>query len=121
MNRLSAFAIVGMVGFIADAGAFALFYYVLDQPMWARVFAFWLAASVTWLGNRYFTFSECDKSHKLRQWARHMAVAHVAGILNLAVFYVTALLAHVAIAFVAGIGAGLCLNYMMSSRLVFKT
>ncbi len=129
MLKYSKFAIVGGVGFIADASVYGILSYGFSvtgfeiDPLITRVVAFWFAASVTWLGNRYFTFSNIAFSHRrdevLGQFMKHMTSAHFSGILNIASFYF--LLAHTgeAYAFVIGVLVGTVTNYFLSSKMVF--
>ncbi len=113
------FAMIGGLGFIFDA----LFFYLLLQlsfaPMLARVLAFWLAATITWLGNRHFTFACTQAVGALTQWVKHMLSAHGSGVLNLCIFYLMQWHYSIEVSFVCGIVSGAAFNYWLSNRYVF--
>ena len=59
MQQFFKFGIVGVVGFIVDAGVLALCMKVGGLgPYEGRLVSFLIAVTVTWLGNRHFTFKE---------------------------------------------------------------
>ncbi|MGB0898955.1 MAG: GtrA family protein [Psychrobium sp.] len=120
MKRIRAFGAVGGIGFIADSTMFAVLLMLSEQAMLSRIVAFWMAATVTWYGNRHLTFRDGDKSDKTKQWGKHMLAAHVAGGVNLSVFYFATCWLPMAGAFVLGIAAGLIINYLLASYFVFK-
>lgn len=117
--KLIKFAVIGGLGFVFDG----LFFYLLLQlsiaPMLARVMAFWLAATVTWLGNRHFTFACLQPAGALKQWAKHMLSAHSSGVLNLCIFYLMQWHYAIEVSFVCGIVSGAVFNYWLSNRYVF--
>lgn len=121
MNRFSKFGVVGGLGFMSDAIVFSLLLWLIDYHIIARIMAFWCAATVTWLGNRYYTFEQCDKSDAAAQWGRHMLVAHLAGVFNLMMYYAVALWLPLEVAFIVGVGVGMIANYFLVSRLVYNT
>ena len=124
--RIIKFALVGGVGFVADALVFSLMFYWLHLPiMPARIIAFICAASVTWLGNRTFTFSKSDKGKPLEQWVKFMCGASLSAVPNLMVFQtIVWSFGHAQLvvysALVMGILAGMLSNYFLSSRWVFS-
>ena len=92
--------------------------------MLSRVLAFWVAATTTWLGNRYFTYSYLHFSNEQRnksiQLAKHLASAHFSGGFNLATFWF--LLPHTGdqIGFVIGVIVGMFSNYFLSCKFVYR-
>lgn len=114
------FACVGGLGFVVDAGCFYLLLQISVPPMAARILSFWLAASATWLGNRYFTFAKRHPDAAFNQWLKHMLSAHSSGVINLMAFYIISINYAVELAFLVGIALGTISNYWLSSRFVFK-
>lgn len=125
--RIIKFALVGGVGFVADALVFSLMFYLLGLPiMPARIIAFICAATVTWLGNRYFTFCQSDKCKPLGQWVKFMCGASFSAVPNLVAFQLIVWSfgpskVVVYSALVIGILVGMLSNYFLSSRWVFST
>ncbi|NVD06349.1 GtrA family protein [Vibrio sp. JPW-9-11-11] len=119
------FACVGSVGFVVDAAVFSLCFYLVGiDPFAARVVAFFCAATVTWYGNRRFTFANSQRQY-LTQWLKFLSGATVSALPNLAVFKALWLLLGGAglapiIALAAGVLAGMVSNYLISRRWVFK-
>ncbi|MGF1910618.1 GtrA family protein [Vibrio kasasachensis] len=127
------FALVGSVGFIADAVMFTVCFKLWLLPLLsARVVAFFVAATVTWLGNRWFTFkthqgsqSDVCVASNLKQWLRFMVSACVSALPNFLVFKVI-LVAFGSqgfipyIALILGVLVGMVSNYLLSSRWVFE-
>ncbi len=63
---LTRFALVGGVGFMVDTLIFSvLFHWFGLDLMLARGIAFLFAATTTWLGNRWLTFSQAEKKPTL--------------------------------------------------------
>tara|TARA_B110001452_G_C15103658_1_gene384772 strand:- start:353 stop:727 length:375 start_codon:yes stop_codon:yes gene_type:complete len=120
MKKISAFGLVGSIGFVADSAIFAVLFTLLGQAMLSRVIAFWIAATVTWYGNRHLTFRDSNRAAKGKQWGKHMLAAHVAGGVNLSIFYLATCWLPTPAAFVVGVGAGLIINYLLASRVVYK-
>src|SRR5688500_18387556 len=62
--RLTKFGLVGMLGLLADVGGFNLLRFaggegpLYDLPMTAKVISTGMGIVVSWLGHRYWTFSE---------------------------------------------------------------
>jgi len=119
MNKISKFGIVGLLGLAFDAIAFTVFLWIIDHLMMARVLAFWLAATITWAGNRHFTYKDDINSEPFKQWLKHMGVAHIAGAINMAVFALMSSMFSVVIAFCVGIGVATFINYTLLNRFVF--
>jgi putative flippase GtrA len=126
-TKLLKFAFVGGVGFVVDTLVFILLYQVLELDMMvARLFAFIVAATTTWLGNRLFTFSSQCTSNKLIQWQRFISVACFSAIPNFLVFKLVMSLINsyflsVYIALALGVLTGMVSNFWLSERWVFAT
>ncbi|MEZ8100371.1 GtrA family protein [Vibrio bivalvicida] len=120
--RLVRFALIGGIGFVADAAVFSALFYLADTSiMLARAIAFVGAATVTWLGNRIFTFYSTEQK-AFQQWIKFMCGASFSALPNFIVFKVLSSVLGEAgplIALVAGILVGMVSNYLLSSRWVF--
>ena len=127
--RFLRFALVGTLGFAVDAGVLAL---LLASGIagfhTGRCLSFLAAASFTWALNRRFTFADPGgagaSGTRGGQWARYVAAMTAGAALNYAVYALvlhvlgySVLLAPLAVA--AGSIAGLGLNFLSASRLVF--
>lgn len=132
-HRLLKFALVGGIGFIADALVFMLCAYLFYLPLlWARGIAFCCAASVTWFGNRRFTFRQGQApwqtdniKNLLSQWLTFMSCALISALPNFLVFQSIILglgkQGWVPLfALTAGVLVGMLSNYVLSSRWVFR-
>lgn len=125
-QKLLKFALVGSAGFIVDTIVFSLAIYVFKTDLLsARVVSFIFAATTTWLGNRWFTFSERNKEAKVKQWSKFFCSALISAIPNFLVFQATVYLLGRSglapfIALVFGISAGMLSNFMLSHRWVFN-
>ncbi len=123
------FCVVGGIGFIADALVFALCVELFGLPLlWARAISFVIAASVTWFGNRCFTFMDVSNggASAFAQWGKFMLVACFAAIPNFAVFQSVLWLFDDKewvpyLALLLGIIAGMLVNYCLSRRWVFSS
>lgn len=115
--RFLRFCFVGGLGFIADAASFALLLHLNLDLLFARVLAFWLAIVVTWLGNRYFTFSQSGRSITKTEFGQYLLLAHLSGLFNLTSFYFSFAIVGTEVAFVFGIAVGLVCNYLLVSKL----
>lgn len=117
------FAAVGVVGFIVDAFFLLLFSSFVSLNM-ARVGAFWLAATTTWLGNRCFTFRS-KSTQKKEEWGKFMLAACVSFVPNWGSFwllttYISSSDQHVIIFMLPGILLGMITNFLFSRFWVFK-
>ena len=78
------FGVVGVIGFVVDAGTLAILLNLgLGLGLYGgRVVSFLLAMTVTWALNRRFTFRD-DNPEKAKQWARFAVVATLGGLRRL--------------------------------------
>lgn len=124
-KRFLKFGVVGVLGFIVDSGVlYAAIGLGLDHYS-ARGLSFFCAVTVTWLANRRLTFSRMDRP-TLAEWLRYVMANMSGSALNLGIY--TILVSNI-IFFekypIVGVGigsiSGLCLNYNLSRRIVFKS
>ncbi|MCK6264645.1 GtrA family protein [Vibrio sp. ZSDE26] len=126
-RALFKFALVGSIGFIADASLFSTALYVCDlDVLLSRVIAFFGAACVTWLGNRWYTFAHSGNVSKFHQWAKFMISASISAIPNFIAFKLVistlgenTMTVYIALAF--GVLVGMLSNFILSSRWVFRS
>ena len=133
MIRFLRFCVVGTVGFIVDAGVLSVLLPFQD-PYSARVLSYLVAASVTWILNRHYTFSDCDESvtgetktfdNRLSQWFKYIVANGIGAGVNYAV-YVVCLLSydtfktHPVLGVAVGSIAGLIFNFTASRNWVFR-
>ena len=123
-SKLFRFAVIGCIGFVADALVFSALFYLSGTPiMIARAIAFVCAATVTWFGNRIFTFQNTEQN-VAQQWIKFMCGASLSALPNFLVFKLLSSVLGEAglgpvIALVAGVLVGMVSNYLLSSRWVF--
>lgn len=119
------FCAVGTVGFAVDAGALETLTRLAGwNPYSTRVMSFLIAASVTWLLNRRFTFEVESQSHLPREWLHYVSVNAIGGLVNygvyaLSVHEISFVHSHLIVGVAAGSIAGLAVNYTASRHLVF--
>lgn len=122
MNRILRFAMVGGVGFVADAAALALILHLTPiGPFAARVVSIGFALTVTWLCNRTLTFSPSSRG-LAAEGARYGGVGVSTSIVNYLVYSALLLavpqLPPLAALTIASLTA-MALSYLGYSRLVF--
>lgn len=119
------FCAVGTVGFAVDAGVLETLTRLAGwNPYTTRVLSFLIAASVTWLLNRRFTFEVERQSHLSREWLHYVSVNAMGGLVNYGVYALTVheivfVRSHLIVGVAAGSVAGLAVNYTASRHLVF--
>lgn len=126
LERFVRFLGVGALGFLIDAGVFALALEVaLLGPAAARLVAFCAAAAFTWILNRQFTFGDRASAQKVREFGRYALASLTAGAANLMTYGTVIHLFGAErpmpyLALVAGVGVGLAINFLLYSVLVFR-
>ena len=122
LSQLARFALVGILGFVVDAGMTLTLIHRGIDPFTARVLSIALAMMVTWRLHRALTFGASDSS-QAREGFRYFTVAIIAAILNYAI-YAGLLIAFSAIsplfAIVVAIGTVTVLSFLGYRHLVFK-
>jgi putative flippase GtrA len=118
------FGTVGVIGFLADTATV----YALRHSLGlygAGALAYGVAASVTWLLNRLWTFRGQGSGRAHRQWARFMLVNSAGFVLNRGTY--AALVTFVPFCadqpvYAVGAGAivGMFLNFRLSRTMVFR-
>ena len=120
------FVLVGVIGFIVDAGTLHIIVALSGlPPLAARFFSFLLAAYTTWRLNRGFTFSDRSVGQgSLGEWLRYLSASSVGAAVNYGVFAALVitlpLLANVQTYGVAlGSLAGMAVNFSLYRLVVF--
>ena len=117
------FAVVGVAGFLVDAGVLTLALSLGADFYTGRILSFFCAVTATWYMNRVYTFSSKDP-RLLREWGRFVSANAVGGLINYAIYAllvttVGLFAIHPVIAVGMGSMAGLLWNFLMSHHLVF--
>lgn len=118
------FALVGMVGFVADSGMLSLGLVLGLGHYVGRLISFLLAVTLTWTLNRRFTFG-VGLRPSWGEWLRYVFSNSAGGLTNLAVYTLLVTTSHVVYARpVLGVAlgsiAGLLINFRLSQKLVFQ-
>ena len=118
------FGVVGGVGFLFDTATVYGLRYSLGLYA-AGMVAYLVAATVTWLLNRLWTFRGTGSGSVHRQWARFLMVNLLGFVLNrgtyaLLVTFVALCAAQPVYAVAAGALAGMFLNFRLSRAMVFR-
>ncbi len=125
-RRFLAFAFVGTLGFLVDAGIVLGLTSLGAGALAAQAVAFAVAVTVTWLGNRSWTFRDCAGRLALPQeWARYVSANAVGWVVNNGVYGLLVLAVPLVArepvwAVAAGSLAGLVFNYTATRRVVFS-
>jgi putative flippase GtrA len=122
------FGIVGVLGFLVDAGILHELVSAWKINLFVgRAISFVCAASTTWLANRTVTFSAGAKSRGdlLTEWSKYVVASIAGAAVNNAAFVISVELSATIHNWpVVGVGigsiAGLCVNYAMYSGFVFE-
>lgn len=126
MKQFLRFCVVGVAGFVVDAGILQLMVTGAGaNPYLARIISFLAAASATWIMNRRYTF-EVEHSPTHTEWARYIAFMMCGALVNYGAFAVSITiwaLAHAQpwLGVAVGSIAGLLINFLTSRLLVFRT
>src|SRR5450755_3954216 len=118
------FALVGIVGFVTDASVLRLVVGAFGFNLYlGRVVSFLVAATVTWVLNRVFTFKHTGA--RAAQWLRFVCVNGLGGAANFGTYallvgtLVTAR-EHPTIAVACGSVVGMGINFTLMRRVVFR-
>lgn len=127
ITRLLRFGVAGTIGFLVDAGVLQLLIGPLAMnPYLARVPSFLIAATCTWLVNRYWTFADRrNRDSRAGEWGRYLLAMLGGGLVNYATY--AALLASVplvrswpVLGVAAGSLTGMVVNYLSSHFWIFR-
>ncbi len=119
------FCIVGIIGFVFDASILHLLVTGMQtNPYTARVVSFLVAASITWMINRHYTFQVSHRANRT-EWARYVAFMMVGALMNYGAFagciaWWEMTRAQPWLAVAVGSLAGLGVNFATSRLLVFR-
>jgi putative flippase GtrA len=123
LTRFAKFFMVGTLGFLVDSGVLYLMTSLGLDPYTGRVISFLCAATTTYLGNRFFTFSD-RKGHAGKQWLGFLLVSCGGFVINygtyaLLVANVPFIREYLILGVAAGCLAGMFFNFSGASKLVF--
>jgi putative flippase GtrA len=128
-SRFLRFALVGTAGFVVNEAALWFVLHVFRLNAYAGgVFSFLVAVTFTWWGNRTLTFSEHAARggrSMAREWLAFVMANGFGFLVNDAVYasllaFAPAPLNNPFVALAFGTIAGLALNFILSSRVVFR-
>jgi putative flippase GtrA len=126
-SRFVVFALVGVAGFLVDAGILqALSQLAGVEVHVARVVSFLVASATTWRLNRRYTFgSNRVDGPVLIEWLRYLWSSAAGGLVNYGAFatFITLTGRHgiyPVLGVAVGSVAGMCVNYGLYSRYVFR-
>lgn len=131
LGELARFGSVGALAYVVDVGVFNLLRYgpgevLADKPLTAKVIAVTVAMVVSYVGNRYWTFSERKTDHPVREMVAFVVVngigmAAAVGCLAFShyVLNLTSPLADNISANVVGLALGTAIRYVAYRQLVF--
>ncbi len=120
------FGIVGLVGFIVDT---AFLYSGIEAlglgHIAAGFFAFPFAVTITWIGNRLFTFRDHAHESLAKQWTKFATVCAVGIVFNrgtytLMVSLIPLVYAYPVLGLLGGTATGMFFNFFASKKLVFR-
>ncbi|MCP3728241.1 GtrA family protein [Paraburkholderia sp. CNPSo 3272] len=119
------FALVGAIGFVADAGTLWVALHLGSGYFAGRAASFLVAVWVTWQLNRRFTFDARRSGSAWHEWWRYLAAMSAGGCFNYAAYCAVILtLPHTAyvpfLGVAAGSLAGLAVNFASARWWVFR-
>lgn len=126
IRQFSRFGIAGTVGFLTDAGAVVISTTVFGfGPIPAQVIGFSIAVVLTWLINRYWTFSENSSNRWLLELTRYIAANSLGATINNTVYIALVILISVfrhnpTYAVAVGSLVGMVSNFIMSRKYAFQ-
>ena len=87
-GQAAKFAVIGAIGFVVDGGVLSLLNGLFELDLIrSRLISFLIAVTVTWLLNRYHTFSERRDRRATREWGRYLARNGTGALLNMGIFF----------------------------------
>lgn len=125
MRQFFYFCIVGTIGFLADAGALYLLTRGLGLDLYsARLVSYLIAATVTWIFNRNFTFQVLTRP-TWREWFAYLIANGLGAIANYSVYVLgitqfEQLRLYPVGAVAIGSVVGLAFNYIANRYVIFR-
>ena len=129
-SRFLRFAAVGTAGFVVNEAALWCALHLLHLDAYSGgVFSFFVAVTFTWWGNRTLTFHEhaARAPHSiLAEWVKFVAANGLGFLVNYGIYaglhaFAPAPLNNPYLALACGTLAGLTFNFLLSSKLVFRS
>ena len=122
--ELLRFGLVGVAGFVVDAGVLTAAIALGLGPWFGRVLSYLAAATTTFALNRAWTFRVTTTARPIHQWALFLAVNLVGFAFNYGAYaallaWVPLVAAYPVLGVAAGSLAGLVGNFVLSRRFVF--
>ncbi len=122
--ELTRFGVVGVVGFVANAASLLILARFANLYV-SGLFAWVIAATVTWHLNRIWTFAGRDHGGLFRQWLHFLGANSFGAALYYATYasaigFFPFVTSHPVLAVAAGSVVGLIANFTLSRRLVFR-
>jgi len=125
LNQFLRFCVVGVVGFVIDAGILQSLVSGIGANLYlARIISFLVAASATWLMNRRYTF-EVEHVATHSEWVRYITIMVLGALVNYGAFAISIAVWDLArvqpwLGVAVGSIAGLGVNFMSSRLLLFR-
>jgi putative flippase GtrA len=124
-RQLTSFAVVGVLGFITDAGVLYLLDVLGNGLYLGRVVSFLCAVFVTWQLNRRTTFSGEPAESLWMEWWRYLSGMTLGGLINFLAYAATLHItpeSRYRLLFAVAVGSGVALffNFSISKRWVFS-
>lgn len=126
MGEVFRFGVVGVAGFVVDAGVLALGLHLGAGPWIGRLLSYIAAATVTFGLNRAWTFRAADRSRPITQdWSLFLLVNLLGFACNYGTYAalvtgVPLVRAYPVLGVAAGSLAGMAGNFVLSRRYVFR-
>jgi putative flippase GtrA len=125
IRQLFAFGVVGVLGFLVDAGTLYLARWLGLGLFLGRVISYSTAATSTWALNRRYTFTSGQNRGPFREWLLFMISQLAGAAFNLGLYgWLVTNSARVAaqpvIGVAAGSLAGMLVNFFVAKKFVFK-
>ena len=89
------FCVIGLLGFVTDAGGFLLLVhgsdhgYLHEHPLIAKVLTGAAATVVSWVGNRYWAFRDTRRPHALHEFLIFAVIANLGSLIAVACLWLS--------------------------------
>lgn len=88
VKEIAAFGVVGALGFVIDISLFNIFWHMLDSPVIAKAISTTVATVVTYVGNRYLSFSHRARTKLGREAGFFFVINLIALVASLIILWV---------------------------------